>query len=374
MGELDEVLRRGAPSGWSALRIAILVLDAHGGAMRAEDAVAFVRARTQWSPLRSDDAQYWRRGSPIRVRDDGMWELDAGHGTISTVRRALRERLALVRRWDRPDLSPEMIQARDREVEARRAAHAAQLAVLRRVILHGFPPEEPRALVMLDVGRHEIATFVGAELARAGQMAEAFDVLVGLNLRRLAGRLGLDLEGRRLAELSPPQKTLTIDGRRRTLKITTEMLIGGSCGIGRSLGEPARMQHYLDNGEMGKLRRRLEADAKSLFALYEYGRLHHAVRMRWGFVDTMFPVPWAHRDEPSLGSLMRQAHEAACPLEIIVGSAPGWEAPWARSVIARVLKEEDGWRSWLIGVDGRSILTEDVRRARMVVAPESPGS
>jgi hypothetical protein len=45
------------------------------------------------------------------------------------------------------------------------------------------------------------------------------------------------------------------------------------------------------------LHRRLEADAKALLALYQYGRLHGAVRLRWGFLDEMIPAPWVHRDE-----------------------------------------------------------------------------
>ena len=54
-------------------------------------------------------------------------------------------------------------------------------------------------------------------------------------------------------------------------------------------------------------------DAKSLFALYEYGRLHGAVRLRWGFLDEMIPAAWVHRDEPTLDNLMERAHELRVP-------------------------------------------------------------
>ena len=57
------------------------------------------------------------------------------------------------------------------------------------------------------------------------------------------------------------------------------------------------------------LRRRLEADAKALFALYQYGSLHGAVRLRWGFLDEMIPAPWVHRDERTLYDLVKRAHE-----------------------------------------------------------------
>ena len=58
-------------------------------------------------------------------------------------------------------------------------------------------------------------------------------------------------------------------------------------GISRPLA-PDSLHGYLTAGEDTKLRRRLEADVKSLHALHEYGRLHHAVRLRWGGVEPGF--------------------------------------------------------------------------------------
>lgn len=69
------------------------------------------------------------------------------------------------------------------------------------------------------------------------------------------------------------------------LKITTSLLVRGSCGISRPFGDEKVLHTYLRDGKSTKRRRRLEADAKSLVALYQYGRLHGAVRLRWGFLD-----------------------------------------------------------------------------------------
>ena len=49
------------------------------------------------------------------------------------------------------------------------------------------------------------------------------------------------------------------------------------------------MREYLRSGADTKFRRRLEADAKSLYGLYQYGRLHGCVRLRWGFLDRCCP-------------------------------------------------------------------------------------
>jgi hypothetical protein len=67
--------------------------------------------------------------------------------------------------------------------------------------------------------------------------------------------------------------------------------VQGSCQISKAFGQDGKLAHYLATGESTKLVRRLEADAKSLYALYEYGRLHGGVLLRWGFLDELIPAP-----------------------------------------------------------------------------------
>ena len=111
--------------------------------------------------------------------------------------------------------------------------------------------------------------------------------------------------------------------------------------------------------------RRLEADAKSLYALYQYGRTHGTVRLHWGFLDEDIPAPWVHRDETTLYGLKQQAHERGMPLEVVVGSAPGWADPWSRAQRVHVHQEEDGWRSWLVDDEGEVIDEAEVQLARL---------
>ena len=65
------------------------------------------------------------------------------------------------------------------------------------------------------------------------------------------------------------QKSMTLNKSGRTLKITTAMLIQGSCGISRPLGDAGKLREYLARGQLTQLQRRLEADAKAIFALYK---------------------------------------------------------------------------------------------------------
>ena len=141
----------------------------------------------------------------------------------------------------------------------------------------------------------------------------------------------------------------------------------GSCGISKPFGDDGKLAAYLASGASAKLLRRLEADAKSLHALYEYGRLHGAVRLRWGFLDERIPAPWVDRDEPTLHDLQKSALAMSVPLEVVVGTAPGWEEPWSRVRLAQVERDSDGWRYWLVGDDGAAIDEADVQRARLSV-------
>jgi len=304
---LDEAWRHGIPGSWSAQRIAICVLDAHGKAMRPDDALAFVQERSEWSMLSAESATYWHRGAPVRVREDGLWEVDREHDLVRSARRAVRERVEMVRSWAgmRPD--PAVVAERQERFKKERAANADRLERMRRVLVHAFPAKDPAAVVLLDVGRREIETFLGTEVIKANEKLADYDIIGALDVRALLRALRFAPGERRLAELGPPQKTRRLNKRGRTLKITTKLLVQGSCGISRPFGDKKVMRGYLREGRHTRLRRRLEADAKSLHALYEYGRLHGGVRLRWGFLDEMIPAPWVHRDEEWLYGLMKRA-------------------------------------------------------------------
>jgi hypothetical protein len=148
------------------------------------------------------------------------------------------------------------------------------------------------------------------------------------------------------------------------------LLIQGSCGISRPLGDDKVLRGYLRDGQHTRLRRRLESDAKSLFALYQYGRVHGAIRLRWGFLDERIGAPWVHRDEPTLFDLKKLAHATQRPLEVVVGNAPGWADPWARAQRVWIGKDVRGWHSWLVDEDHHVIDEADVQLARLAEPPE----
>jgi hypothetical protein len=366
VAELEEAWQDASLYSWSVQRLALAVLDAHGRPMSPREVVDFLAAQTQWHGMSAEAPHFARRGSPIAVREDGRWALAPGREALLAAREAVRQRLAQVRRWApmRPD--PAAIEANLRAAEQMRAAHAAELAALRRVLVRAFPPDRPEAVVLLDVGERAVATFLGEEIAAARERLDAYDVIAAEDVRALLRGLGYEPGERRLAELGPPRKTKKLNRRGRTLKITTDLLVRGSCGIGRPFGDEARLREYLRRGQQAKLRRRLEADAKSLFALYQYGRLQGAVRLRWGFLDERIPAPWVHRDEPTLYALKRHAADLGARLEVVAGGAPGWSQPWSRAFLCSVQPEPGSHWLWLVDEAGWVVDDGEVQLARLV--------
>ena len=364
IAELQEAWRGKNVGAWSAQRVALAVLDAHRTAMMPHDVVAFVAALTQWHRLTVESAAYWRMGA-VHVCDNGMWENEKNHEALHSARKAVRERIAMDRKWAGMRYDPVVAEANQRAVEARRAAHAAELATLRRVIVICFPAESPRAVTLLDVANRDITTFFDEEMTEARRRLGNYDIICGVDVREVLRQIGVESEGRRLAELGPPQKTVTLNKRGRSLKITTAMLVQGSCGIGRPFGDPAKMAGYLEKGQIARLRDRLEADAKSLYALFNYGRVHGSVRLRWGFLDETFVAPWLNRDEEFLYGLIRRAHEASKPMEVVVGNAPGWSEPWARARVCHVEPDGTPYGMALVDEAGFAIDQMDVQLARI---------
>ena len=365
VAELDEAFTEANLYALSVQRLALAVLDALGEPKKPEDLVAFVGARTQWHLLTPASAKFKRPGSAVIVRPDGRWEIGTDQEKLISARKAVRDRIAMVRRWASMRTDPAQVKANLKAADERRTAHADQLASLSRVLVHAFPAKEPGAVTLVDVSRREIETFPREAYDAARARIDSYDVIAAVNVRSLLRALAIDPGEQRLAELGPPQKSKKIGEHGRTLKITTAMLIQGSCGIAQPFGDEKRMLAYLSEGRTAQFRRRLEADAWSLFALYEYGRLHGAVRLRWRNLDEMIAAPWVHHDEKGLYDLMRQAQERSLVLEVVCGRAPGWTEPRTRTILCRVVRDPDGYDMFLVDKGGFVVDERDVQLARL---------
>lgn len=64
---------------------------------------------------------------------------------------------------------------------------------------------------------------------------------------------------------------------------------------------------------------------------------------------------------------MQSALAMNAPLEVVLGSAPGWGEPWSRVRTAYVKQDANGWRTWLVDAAGLPIDEAEVQRARLAV-------
>ncbi len=372
--ELDAAFRDRFISGFSALRQAAAVLDALGRAMTVEEVDAFLARMTRHrEALTADRVRYWR-STLVALGEGGRLILNRASHDLRAMRRAVRNlaRLAYIQRardaqWAQIRAEREAVLAQERRQQAREAA------ALRRAILRAVPePDNPQAIALLDVGGRSIRTFIGDAIAAAPEALSEFDLLAGLHIRDTLEALRLDPNRWRLADLGPPQKSRRLNRRGRTLKITPELLIWSTTGIARPLGDPDKVAQHLARGEAGKLARRLESDVKALYAFYCYGVLHRGVRLRWGFLDEVLGVDWVLSGDPHLYDILNRARQAGVPVDIVVGSAPGWADPWSRARRVEVVNIEP----WVVtvrqGTEKVPIDRREIQAVRIVGGSDGP--
>jgi hypothetical protein len=363
VAELDEGWRDASLSSWSQQRLALAVLDAHGAPMRPEDVVAFVAARTKYFRMSVDNEYFRQSAAAVRIDAEGRWAMVPGRDELFAARGAVRDQIEKARRYARPD--PAVFAASRREADRRREAHAAELSGLRRVIVHGFPVGAPVAVVMIDVGERQAGCFSGVEVRAVRERLAAYDVIAALDVRALLRGVGFEAGNRRLAELGPPQQSVTVNRRGGSLKIKPDMLVRGSCGVRRGLARRDQLERLTVRGQMAKLGALLEADARLLFGLYQYGRTHGAVRLRWGQVDEMLPVPWVHRDEHWLHDVKHKARDLGVEIDAVVGGAPDLDEPWSRAERFSVHAWPTEYDLALVDADGFVVDDRDVQIARL---------
>ncbi len=362
--EVEEAMSNAYLTSWSSQRLALAILDSQGGRMAATEVVRAVDRLTPHHRLSKEASRYWRRGSAITELEGGVWEMQTDHPALRSAREAVRQRAEKARHRQaiQPDL--QAIEIGQRRYAVQKAAHAKELANLTRVLLHAFPKERPEAIVLLDVTQRELITYSRDAFDTVLTRLADYDVIGAVDVRPLLKTLGFDYGQHRLAELGPPQKSRKLTGRR-TLEITTSLLIQSSCGIRKPLADTAALQRYLEKGQIHRLHRRLETDAKALFAFYQYGRLHRAVGLASGSIEEWVPVPWVHPDEPMLYDLKEQAFQNGQVIDVVFGSAPAWENPWERATRCTVAPD-GAYRYWLVDEDGAIIDDCDVQLARLV--------
>ena len=367
--ELDEAWsQQSLGTSWSTQRLILAVLDAHGPAMTPDEVRLAIERRTPYFQLAPAPGQFARSNSPIGVDEDGRWVIkDPDSPALLSARTAVRSRVLQIRANNATyrRSTPEELQEMNRRYLDRQAKHRAELASLRRCLLHLSPGPHPQLVVLVDLQSRSLHTYGEDELVAARDHLGNFDLIAGVEVRGALRRLDLPVQGWRLAEIGPPQKTIQLSRRGRPLRLTIELMIFGSCDLKHAY-DPAKIGRKLAAGALVPAMRLLEAEAKALVALYNYGRLHGHVRIRHRKHDIHLSAPWVHFDEPTLQHLMATAFACRLPIEVVTGSAPDLDHPWTRAELATVGVTVD---KELVLVDGsRGIIHPwEVQLARTVM-------
>lgn len=357
----------GPPLGQlSGLRQTAAVLDAAGRPMSLEDVCEVLRlARADGGPRRAPTPKAWG-GRLVRLRDDGLLELDEDdQHDLRAMRREIRDRTrrALDAQRERERRADAFAAYKEKRA-AKFEVDAAAAAAARRCIVRVVPDATDfTAGALLDVNNREFEYFLDGELDALASRLDAFDVIAGLDVRDTLHILGVGVDDRHIVDLGPPQKTKTINKRGRKLKLTAEMIIAHTIGKSNPLAEPGTITAYLADGEAGKARRRLAADLRSLFAFYRYGVLHNFVRLRWGFLDEILGVSYGEPGDRTVYGVATEAIERGCDVEVVTGnSAPGWNDPWSRAIRTSVVGSGYQWIEFAEGAVG----TEEIQEIRLI--------
>lgn len=365
--ELEAALRGRSLDNLSMVRKMAAVMDALDRSMSVEELEEYYLGLTSYRLGATAESVLKAHSTLIHQDHQGMFSVRKDHPDLGKVRREIR-RVAgsVMQQKERAAQVAVRIEEFRLKQEEEQRADEEQLASWRRAIVHVEPsPQAPAAAVVLDMRERTIKTFLGDQRAELQQVLTEYDWLCGLSIRATLTGLGLDAERFRLAELSPAQKTRTLNRQGKKLTITPELVIASTTGISRPLGDPEKIAQYLADRQDTKLARRLESTAKALHAFYQQGALHGSVRLRWGFVDEHLSLGWDNRGEQSLRRTLKQACEAGTCVDIVTGAVPGWENPWARVRRVAVLSV-DPWTVRLRdGLADMELSYDEIRAIRL---------
>lgn len=364
--EVDAAVRDRGLGSVSILRRVAAFLDAVGGGPIAVEELdrSLFELTGYRLKLTAKDIAYWR-GELVRQDPDGALRLNKDSIALVPMRQALRK-LAhpILRQRAQRAVHAAQWREHDRIHEEKKRQDAARARSLRRALLRVVPePAHPQAAIVQDVSARTFRFFRPTEHEALLEHLHDFDVLIGLHIRETIQSLGAEPDDWHLSDIKPPQKSYKLNRQGKTLTITPELLISGTTRISSPLGDPVRTAEYLGREEWGKLARRLESDAKALYAFYRYGVLHRYVLLHWGFLHELLPADWALPGDTHVYDILKEAKTTGSLVDVVVGTAPGWENPWSRAQRVRIIDVNS--RSVLVDSDAGGWELADIQDVRL---------
>jgi hypothetical protein len=355
---------------WSRRRLLLAFLDAAGGEAKLEEAVVELRSRFGLVSPRDLERALAEAPGVVDLGEDGVLRLNRDHPSLAEVRLLLREPVER-KAWEAKQkaAAEQRARVRDREEGVRRRERWRWYAAARKALVNPlFDGDRLLAAAVLDPDSRTFRHTSEPDVLRG--WVEGAEVVAGLDVRPTVERLGVDPNSRHLVDLGPPVRSRRLNRAGRTLRITPDLILRSTLDVSRPLGEPDRLARYAIEGSTTRLRRRLEADLKALWALYRYGQLHGCVRLRWGFLDEQLGVGWNEDWVPTLYRLLEEASETGRLVEVVAFHPPSWSDPWSRRRALRVERSDREWGTPFLlealpGDFGPPVESRDVFEARL---------
>jgi hypothetical protein len=337
--EVEAAFRDAHLSAWSSVRQAAALLDAVGRPMPLFEVEGRLASFTAHRARLRADALRWWPTDLVRQTGEGLLVLNRDSDGLRPMRRAVRKlaQRTLVARW-RSQAEESAWREREHKLAQVAIDEVRAALKLRHAVVHVAPAEGAiGAATLIDVATRGITSWWGEGIEQLSAAIGTYDVVAALDPRGTLRRLGLEPDRWRLADLRPPQKTKRLNRAGRALTLTASLIITSTTGLTRPLSDPVLLAGQVARNDSARVLRRLESDAKALFALYQYGRLHRSVRLRWGFLDEDLPVTWATAADRHVSDLLREAGATGRPVDLVLGAAPAWTEPWSRARRGRVV-------------------------------------
>jgi hypothetical protein len=334
--EVDAALNDRTLYGYSTIRKAAAILEASGGGpLSLEEVNQRLAVHGAYAGQIDERAVRLWKSNLVLADSDGQLRLNRLSADAPALRRDIRRLAAsrLRRQAEHAEFRAQQTEHEERRAdEERRAVDEARR--VRRAVVHIVAVNAaPLAAAVIDAAARSSRLFIGDAVSGLAGHLDEFEFLAGVDLRSSLRWLGLDPDRWWLAELRPTQRTFR-PSDREAVKVSLSAVVQATTGKSRVPGDTAAWESLLAARSTTRLVARLEHEAQTLFALYEYGALHGGVRVRSRSGDRLLPVGWSMRGDAHVGDIVDAATRHWLPVQIVVGRPADLADPWplARTV------------------------------------------
>lgn len=343
MDELRIAWRGSSLYNSSHVSLATAVLDAHDRPLSPQEIARFLDDCGANHGFTANKSYVKSKSFKLAVDSRERWSIPAGYPRLASVRAAIRKRVAIRVESDVQFPSEAELEVREAARRRQKERRREEIRGLRRAIVHAWPVATPKVLVLVDVATRAIQCFRAGDLEVARQCLLQYDVLAGLDVHAIVLGLGVDPGVRRLSDLALSQKSARFSPQGRVQTVTLESVLRGSCRIRTPVGRASKLEGLTRRNKLNELERALVSDAKSLHAMYQYGRLHGRLWAAHDRQAVSITANWADWEDERITDILMKSLELHAELEAVIGVEVDWEDPWSSAVLRIPIVDGHDW-------------------------------